>query len=61
MTADKDSPCVHVCLMDYDQGLCLGCHRTLDEITHWINFSPEQKQTVLAQIEIRRAAMPAPN
>jgi predicted Fe-S protein YdhL (DUF1289 family) len=61
VTADKDSPCVHVCLMDYDRELCIGCHRTLEEITHWINFSPEQKQTVLAQIEIRRAAMPAPN
>jgi len=58
---DKDSPCVHVCLMDYDQGLCIGCWRTLDEITHWINFSPTKKQTVLAQIEQRRAAMPLSN
>ena len=30
---DGDSPCVHICLMDYEQGLCIGCHRTLDEIT----------------------------
>ena len=61
MTTGNESPCIHVCLMDYDQGLCIGCHRTLDEIMHWINFSPEQKQTVLAQIEICRSAMPAPN
>ena len=47
--------------MDYDQGLCIGCHRTLGEITHWINFSTEQKQTILAQIEIRRTTMSSSN
>jgi predicted Fe-S protein YdhL (DUF1289 family) len=61
VTDEKDSPCIHVCLMDYAQGLCIGCHRTLDEITHWINYSPVQKQTVLAQIETRRAAMSSSN
>ncbi len=58
---DRDSPCVHVCLMDYEHGLCIGCYRTLDEITHWINYSPARKKTVLAQIEHRRAAMPSSN
>jgi len=58
---DNDTPCVNVCLMDYEQGLCIGCWRTLDEITHWINFSPAKKQTVLTQIEQRRAATPSSN
>lgn len=54
-----ESPCVHICLMDYRQGLCIGCCRTLDEITHWINFSPEQKQAVRAQFDTRRAILDA--
>lgn len=58
MTAPyEDSPCVHVCLMDYTQGLCIGCQRTLDEITHWVSFTREQKQAVLAQLEARRATL----
>ena len=52
----EDSPCVHICLMDYAQGLCIGCHRTLDEITCWSTYSPARKREVLAALEIRRAA-----
>jgi len=53
---DGDSPCVHICLMDYGQGLCIGCHRTLDEITYWATYSPVRKREVLAAVAIRRAA-----
>ncbi len=56
-TQDEESPCVHVCLMDYAQGFCIGCCRTLDEITHWINYSPEQKRAVRAQLDARRTAL----
>lgn len=56
---DEDSPCVQVCLMDYAQGLCIGCLRTLDEITYWVTYSPQQKQAVRAQIAARRDALNA--
>lgn len=56
-----DSPCVHVCLMDYAQGLCIGCHRTLDEITYWASYPSARKKEVLATVAIRRtAAQPNP-
>ena len=29
------SPCIKVCQMDPQRGLCLGCARTLDEIARW--------------------------
>lgn len=51
-----DSPCVHICLMDYAQDQCIGCHRTLDEITCWASYSPARRREVLAALEIRRAA-----
>ncbi len=51
-----DSPCVHVCLMDYAQDLCVGCHRTLDEITYWATYPSARKKEVLAAVAIRRSA-----
>ncbi|MEI4486889.1 DUF1289 domain-containing protein [Frigidibacter sp. MR17.14] len=29
------SPCVKICVMHPEEGLCLGCWRTLDEIARW--------------------------
>ena len=53
--APDDSPCVHICLMDYAQGLCIGCHRTLDEITYWATYTADQRNKVRAAIAERRA------
>jgi predicted Fe-S protein YdhL (DUF1289 family) len=29
------TPCVKVCVVDGESGLCLGCFRTLPEIARW--------------------------
>lgn len=58
---DENSPCTHVCLMDYTAGHCIGCYRTLDEITRWVTYSVEQKRAVLAAVEKRRTATQATN
>jgi predicted Fe-S protein YdhL (DUF1289 family) len=29
------SPCISVCRMEAETGLCSGCYRTLDEIAAW--------------------------
>ncbi|HJU82761.1 MAG TPA: DUF1289 domain-containing protein [Holophagaceae bacterium] len=31
----QPTPCVHVCAMDEDTGLCQGCHRSAAEICRW--------------------------
>lgn len=51
---DKLSPCIEVCLIDYELGICTGCHRTLDEISGWMNFSDEKKREVLSVLEQRK-------
>jgi hypothetical protein len=51
-----DSPCTRVCVMDGDRRYCLGCWRTLEEITRWGSMSDEEQAAVLAQLEQRRAA-----
>ncbi|MDO9217322.1 MAG: DUF1289 domain-containing protein, partial [Lacisediminimonas sp.] len=29
------SPCIDICRMEQHTGLCVGCLRTIDEITAW--------------------------
>ena len=41
------SPCVKVCALDPQSGLCLGCFRTLEEIGDWLEMTPEQKRATL--------------
>jgi predicted Fe-S protein YdhL (DUF1289 family) len=42
------SPCVDVCIMDPDSGLCQGCLRTLDEIARWSAMSEAEQEQVVA-------------
>lgn len=47
------SPCVSVCRMDMDTGLCEGCLRTLDEIAAWGRMGDDDKREVWTQIAHR--------
>lgn len=53
---DVASPCVNVCEMDAESGLCRGCARTIDEIAVWSVLDPDEKRAVLAGIALRKAA-----
>jgi len=39
-----ESPCVDVCKTDYESGYCIGCNRTIEEITNWSSFNDSQKK-----------------
>ncbi len=46
------NPCRQIC--KYDQnGVCIGCRRTMKEAAGWINFSDAEKADVMKKIEIR--------
>ena len=44
-----ESPCISVCR--YDDGVCAGCGRTVDEVVGWYDMTDEQKQAVLNRLE----------
>lgn len=44
-----ESPCISVCR--YENEVCVGCGRTVEEVVEWYNFTDEQKQTVLNRLE----------
>ncbi|MBI2242191.1 MAG: DUF1289 domain-containing protein [Magnetospirillum gryphiswaldense] len=48
-----ESPCISVCQMDED-GYCIGCGRTIDEIRGWKRSSDEEKQEVLGRVAERQ-------
>jgi len=50
MTASRaDSPCIDLCIYDYDRDFCTGCGRTLDEVSYWNYFTPQEKQQILKE------------
>jgi predicted Fe-S protein YdhL (DUF1289 family) len=50
------SPCVSVCRMSDQTGLCEGCFRTLEEITGWGHRAPEAKRDMWRLIQQRLQA-----
>lgn len=54
------SPCIQVCTLD-DEKICLGCHRSAEEIKNWHTMTDEQKLQFMANTEERRRAKDANN
>jgi len=43
---ESDSPCVKICIMDEDAGICIGCNRTRREIAEWSGMTKEQRSKI---------------
>jgi predicted Fe-S protein YdhL (DUF1289 family) len=48
------SPCTKVCKMDQERKWCLGCLRTVEEITIWSKATALQKRNILADVLQRK-------
>ncbi|MFW5825623.1 MAG: DUF1289 domain-containing protein [Marinobacter sp.] len=46
------SPCVSICALD-EQDVCVGCHRTGDEILRWTVMTDEERRRVLENVTRR--------
>lgn len=52
------SPCISVCKIAPDSGLCYGCLRTLEEIGAWSTSEDADKRAVWAKIAQRLEPAP---
>ena len=52
-----ETPCVNICLLDSETGLCVGCGRTIQEIAGWAGMSPEQRGAIMAALPARMAQL----
>ena len=49
------TPCVKICVVDPLGGVCIGCGRTIAEISLWPEMSPEQRRRTLEGLAERMA------
>ena len=50
------SPCVTICQIDSTTNLCVGCSRSVGEVTDWSLLTAEEKRGVLAELRTRPPA-----
>jgi uncharacterized protein len=48
------TPCVKVCVIDPESGLCLGCFRTLPEVAAWAGYSEAERDAILTELPSRK-------
>ncbi len=51
------SPCIKICNMDPETGLCEGCYRSLEEIGKWMIYTEEERKSVRLKIEERKISL----
>ena len=51
-----ETPCVKICIVDARMGLCLGCGRTIDEITRWVAMSASERTQIMRELPTRLVA-----
>lgn len=55
---DCESPCVRTCVIDQHSKFCIGCGRTLTEISYWTRYTREQRRHILRELPARMNAVP---
>ena len=53
-----ESPCVKICVLHPEAGICLGCYRTRAEIAGWSRLSREERRAVMAGLPERKSMLP---
>jgi hypothetical protein len=48
------TPCVNICLLDSETGLCVGCGRTIAEIAGWAAMSDAERSRIMAELPARK-------
>ncbi len=49
------TPCIKVCVVDGESGLCLGCYRKLSEVAQWSRLTEVERDAVMAALPDRRS------
>lgn len=47
------SPCVKLCVVHPEARICVGCYRSIDEISNWSRMSSEERTAVMAALPAR--------
>lgn len=53
MRDEIDSPCVKLCVIHPEERLCVGCFRSIEEITAWSRMTPVARAVAMADLPER--------
>ena len=54
MNQEVASPCIGICAVDDLSGLCVGCYRSMDEISQWWDMNDAERNKVTSQLADRQ-------
>jgi predicted Fe-S protein YdhL (DUF1289 family) len=49
------TPCIKVCVVDGESGLCMGCYRQLHEVAQWARLTDAEREAILAELPSRKS------
>jgi uncharacterized protein len=55
--APIETPCVKVCVIEPDSGLCIGCGRSRLEIGKWLGLTAAERRAVMGTLPERLATL----
>ena len=54
---EVDSPCVKLCVIHPEERLCVGCYRSIEEISAWSRMTPAARAAVVDDLAARAPRM----
>ena len=48
------TPCIGICKIDNNTGVCVGCKRTKEQIKKWIKFNHEERMHIMKSLGYAR-------
>ncbi len=52
-----ETPCVEICEIDRQSGLCRGCGRTIDEISNWASMTSDERRRIMGELAARKSIL----
>jgi uncharacterized protein len=49
-----ETPCLGICLISPDDGMCIGCARTADEVARWSAMDEAERRAIMEALPDRR-------
>ena len=50
---EVQSPCVKLCVVHPEERICVGCFRSIDEISAWSRLTPAERTEIMAELPAR--------
>ncbi|WP_112310061.1 DUF1289 domain-containing protein [Pseudogemmobacter bohemicus] len=52
-----ESPCVKICVIHREAGICVGCYRSLSEIGSWSTITSDERRRIMADLSSRATSL----